>query len=92
METPFVFESLLAIVNILLGFVLATLWQEVKSLQKADIALADKVASIEVLVAGQYVKRDHFEAKLEALFHKLDHMESKFDIKIDKVINGRNIL
>ena len=92
METPFVFESLLAIVNILLGFVLATLWQEVKSLQKSDTALADKVASIEVLVAGQYVKRDYFEAKLDALFHKLDYMESKFDTKIDKAINGRNIL
>lgn len=92
METSFVFESLLAIVNILLGFVLATLWQEVKVLQKADTALVDKVASIEVLVAGQYIKRDYFEAKLEALFNKLDHMESKFDTKMDKAINGRNIL
>ena len=92
METSFVFESLLAIVNILLGFVLATLWQEVKVLQKADTALVDKVASIEVLVAGQYIKRDYFEAKLEALFNKLDHMESKFDTKMDKAISGRNIL
>lgn len=91
-DTPYLFEGLLAVVNILLGFVLATVWQEVKILQKADTALADKVASIEVLVAGQYIKRDYFEAKMEALFHKLDSMDDKFDKKLDKVINGKQVV
>lgn len=92
METSYIFEILLAIVNILVGFILATLWQEVKTLQKADTALAEKVGAIEVLVAGQYIKRDYFESKLEALFSKLDHMEEKFDVKLDKALNGRPVV
>jgi hypothetical protein len=92
MESSMLFEVLLAGINILLGFVLASVWQAVKDLQKADATLADKVASIEVLVAGQYIKRDYFEAKLEALFGKLDHMEAKFDLKLDKALNGKPVI
>lgn len=87
MDTSHVFDVLLGFVNLLAGFVLHSLWQAVKDLQRADSNLADKVNSIEVLVAGQYVKREYFESKMEALFAKLEHMENKFDDKLDKAIN-----
>ena len=44
--------------------------------------------TIDLLVAGQYVKRDYFEAKLDgftkAIFTKLDRIEDKLDAKADK--------
>lgn len=68
----------------LLGFLLNAVWQAVKDLQQSDKELADKVASIEVLVAGNYVKKDEFSMSLTALFTKLDRIEDKLDKKVDK--------
>ena len=75
---------LLAGFGALIGFLLNVVWQAVKDLQKADKQLADKVGSIEVLVAGNYVRRDSFDAAVERIFQKLDHIEEKIDRKADK--------
>jgi hypothetical protein len=56
----------------------------VKDLQVADKALTEKVGQIEVLVAGNYLRRDDFEHTIEALFKKLDKIEDKLDGKMDK--------
>jgi len=66
------------------GWILNTLWQEIKSMQTTDQKLADKVASIEILVAGQYVKRDDIQVLSTAIFAKLDRIEDKLDGKVDK--------
>lgn len=55
-----------------------------KDLKKTDAELADKVQKIEVLVAGDYVKRDEMDKLGDALFKKLDRIESKLDGKVDK--------
>lgn len=68
----------------LLGFMLNAVWQSAKDLQKADRELATKVAEIEVLVAGGYVKKDEFSDLSKALFAKLDKIEDKIDRKADK--------
>lgn len=68
----------------LIGFLLNVVWQAVKDLQRADKELTDKVGSIEVLVAGNYVRRDSFDAAVERIFQKLDHIEEKIDRKADK--------
>lgn len=68
----------------LIGFLLKGLWQAVKDLQAADKALAEKVGGIEILVAGDYVRRDDFQHTVEALFKKLDKIEDKLDKKADK--------
>lgn len=68
----------------LLGFLLNSVWQAVKDLQTADKILAEKVATIEILVAGEYVRKDEFERTIQRLFEKLDHIEEKFDRKINK--------
>lgn len=67
-----------------LGFLLNAVWQAVKDLQKADQGLAEKVSSIEVLVAGNYVKKDEMQQTISALFLKLDRIEEKIDKKVDK--------
>lgn len=68
----------------LIGFLLNAVWQAVKDLQKADKELTAKVAEIEVLVAGAYVKKDDLEKLSAAIFAKLDRIEDKLDGKVDK--------
>lgn len=75
---------LLAGFGALIGFLLNAVWQAVKDLQEADKALASKVAEIEVLVAGAYVRKDEFTQTVNALFAKLDRIEDKLDKKVDK--------
>lgn len=75
---------LLAGFGALIGFLLNAVWQAVKDLQDADKALASKVAEIEVLVAGAYVRKDEFTQSVNALFAKLDRIEDKLDKKVDK--------
>ena len=89
MDYQILFNIAFAAAGTLAGFLLNNLWQAMKDLQKADTNLADKVASIEILVAGQYVRRDVFDSKIDALFHKLDSMETKFENKLDRALSHR---
>lgn len=73
-----------AVAGSLGGWWLKVLWDAVKDLQSADKELAEKVSSIEILVAGQYVKRDDFDRVANAIFAKLDKIMDKLDTKADK--------
>lgn len=66
------------------GWMLKSLWDAVKDLQLADKQLAEKVNSIEVLVAGEYATRSDFQILSTAIFTKLDRIEDKLDAKVDK--------
>ncbi len=72
------------IANLVIGFILKVIWDSYKELKKTDSTLAEKVNSIEVLVAGQYVKRDDFDRVAQAIFVKLDKISDKLDSKADK--------
>ena len=66
------------------GWVVKNLQDSMKSLRDADERLTLKVQSIEVLVAGQYIKREDFDKTISALFTKLDKIESKLDMKANR--------
>lgn len=66
------------------GWWMKTLWSALRDLQHADSALVERVNSIEVLVAGQYVRRDEIEKLFSAVFAKLDKIDDKLDGKADK--------
>lgn len=72
------------IVNLILGAVIKAMWDSYKDLKKADTQLAEKVNQIEVLVAGQYVKRDDFDRVANIIFAKLDKISDKLDQKADR--------
>ena len=72
------------VANILLGIVLTILWDSYKTLKQTDKELADKVSNIEVVVAGQYVKREDFAKVADQIFSKLDKIMEKLDKKADK--------
>jgi hypothetical protein len=74
----------LGLISMLGGFLLNALWQSVKDLQSADKDLADKVAAVDKVVAGDYVRRDEFQDMTKALFQKLDRIEDKVDRKADR--------
>ena len=63
---------------------LNTLYNSMKDLTKADQVLSDKVQSIEVLVAGNYVKKSELEYILHKLDTKLDRIEDKIDHTQDR--------
>ena len=72
------------LLNILFGIIVKALWDSYKELKRTDKELADKVSSIEVLVAGQYVKREDFQNVTSEIFRKLDKILDKLDQKVDK--------
>jgi len=75
---------LLIVCGGLLGWVMNNINASVKALHDADAMLTTKVQAIEVLVAGTYVKRDDMDKLGNALFQKLDRIETKLDNKVDK--------
>jgi hypothetical protein len=83
-EYQFFFNVATAIVSVMFGWVLNTIWGSLKDLQTADKALIDKVAAIEVLVAGRYVTRDEFNVALNAISNKLDRIQDLISQKADR--------
>lgn len=80
-----------AIINAIVGFLIAlgmfllnSLWNAVKDLQAADKSLTDRISAIDVLVAGNYVRREDMQQTVGELFRKLDRIENKLDHKVDK--------
>lgn len=72
------------ILNLILGGFIKAMWDSYKELKKTDSELAEKVNQIEVLVAGQYVKRDDFDRIANQIFSKLDKISDKIDKKADR--------
>jgi hypothetical protein len=56
----------------------------INELRRIDKELADKVASIEVLVAGEYVTRDEFNNVMSQVFNKLDRIMDAVSKKADR--------
>ena len=79
-----VFNIALAITGFLGGWVLKVVWDAVKDLQAADKVLVEKVNTIEILIAGNYMSKQDFDKIAIAIFAKLDKIEDKLDKKADK--------
>lgn len=79
------FNALMGCFLVLVGWLLNNLWQTMRDLTNADKELTDKVQHIEVLVAGQYIKRTEFETKIDAMFTKLDAIDEKLDRRLNSI-------
>ena len=84
MEGQVVINWILGLFGMIIGVMVRSVLQTVKDLQKTDKELADKVSRIEVLVAGEYVRKDELDADLARIFDKLDKIDSKLDNKADR--------
>lgn len=79
-----VFNIIATVAGFLGGWWLKVMWDAVKDLQSADKVLVEKVNSIEILVAGNYMTKSDFDKIGAAIFAKLDKIEDKLDRKVDK--------
>lgn len=84
MDNQMIFNFGIGVISAMLGWWLNTVWNSVKELQSVDRELAEKVASIEVLVAGKYVTRDEFNLLLNQVFSKLDRIIDAVNQKADR--------
>ena len=46
--------------------------------------MTEKVNTIEILIAGNYMSKQDFDKIAAAIFQKLDKIEDKLDRKVDK--------
>lgn len=83
-DAQFIFNIVIGVAGALGGWWLKVVWDALKDLQEADKALVEKVASIEVLVAGRYTTREEFDRNLNAVFVKLDRIYELLSQKADR--------
>lgn len=83
-EYQVLFDVAIAVIGVLGGWTLNTVWGAVKDLQEADKELAEKVGQIEVLVAGRYITREEFDRTLSQVFLKLDNIRDLLSTKADR--------
>ncbi len=81
METQSLINAGLGLIAFMGGWIMRNLQESLMQLREADNKLVEKVQSIELLVAGAYVKRDDFEKMTQTLFQKLDKIDAKLDGK-----------
>ena len=79
-----IFNIAISVSGFLGGWWLKVLWDAVKDLQIADKILVDKVNTIEILIAGNYMSKLDFDKIAASIFAKLDKIEDKLDRKVDK--------
>ena len=84
MDPQTIINTAIALVGFLGGWILKVVWEGVKELQSADKILAEKVNTIEILIAGTYISKQDFDKIAAAIFQKLDKIEDKLDRKVDK--------
>ena len=63
-----------------IGIFIKSMLDSIKDLQRSDKEMSERVGSVEVLVAGTYVKRDG----LRELMRKLEQIDAKLDRKANK--------
>ena len=84
MDSQTLINALIGGFSAAVAFILRVLWEGLRELQRADVDLASKVADIQLLVAGNYVKKEELDGIIKALFAKLDKIEDKLDKKVDR--------
>jgi hypothetical protein len=77
MDWQAMFNMAAGMLGVIGGWLLNTMWVAVRSLET-------KVAAIDVLVAGQYVKKDELDRMSDLLFTKLDQIQVAIERKADK--------
>ncbi|HRV41483.1 MAG TPA: hypothetical protein P5152_14640 [Candidatus Paceibacterota bacterium] len=79
-----IFNILVTLCGLLGGYVLKSIQATLANMLREQRDLANKLQAIEVLVAGEYVRKDEFTRVADALFARFDRIESKLDNKEDR--------
>jgi len=68
----------------LFGALFNIIWASIRDLQKSQNRTRIRLGEVEVLVAGDYLKRQDFEKFVDRVIVKLDSIDDKLDSKADK--------
>lgn len=89
MDYQVLFNLAMGAIGGLLLLMINALRQSLKQLTADDRELEIKVNAIEVLVVGSFVRRVEFDAKIDAVFVKLDSIEEKLDRRLSTRLGDR---
>lgn len=78
------FNIVFALASALGGWWMKMIWEALGNLKITDEHLTKEVSDLKVLVAGDYIRREMFDRMSDAIFAKLDRIETKLDKKADK--------
>ena len=78
------FNIVIGVAGALGGWWMKAMWEGLKDLQRTYHDQDLQVNNLQVLVAGQYMRREEFDKLSQAIFAKLDRIEDKLDNKVDK--------
>lgn len=82
------FEALLGLLNIGIVFALTSMRGALIELRDADRRSAEKITSIEVLVAANYLTREEFSSAMrtqtDTILRAVDRQQTQIDGKMDK--------
>lgn len=84
MEPQTVINILAGMLGGLFGWLLKQIFSDIKEIRHDGSDIHRRVNAIEVLVAGEYIKRSEFDQHMLRLFNKLDAIESKLNDKADR--------
>lgn len=79
-----VFNIALSLAGALGAWVLKSVTDTLKEMRQSEHSLRNKVQAIEVQLAGKYISKEDMDRMLNAIFVKLEKIESKLDNKQDK--------
>jgi hypothetical protein len=78
------FNVLVGVAGALGGWILNTVWQEVKQLQKNERETTKAISTIETFIAGHYTPREEFTSVMRHVSNKLDEIVDKLNNKEDR--------
>lgn len=83
-----IFEIILGLLNIGIVFALTSMRSALIELRDADRRSAEKITSIEVLVAANYLTREEFSSAMrtqtDTILRAVDRQQAQIDGKMDK--------
>ena len=79
------FEIITVIAIPLAGWLFKIVWGEVNKLRETQSILNNQIHEIKNLVAGDYVRREDLEGKIDNIFKKLEKIDDKVNAHVDRL-------
>lgn len=82
-DTQFIY-LLAGVIIAVFGWFQRQILTKINDLERQDASLGEKFSKLELLVSGEYIRRNELKGILEAVFAKLDKIMDKLESKQDK--------
>jgi prepilin signal peptidase PulO-like enzyme (type II secretory pathway) len=79
------FNIATAIIFFIMGWVVKRMFNTLDNLVLEDTKMGDDITSIKIGLPTSYITKGDLESLTSVIFHKLDNIENKLDMKADKI-------